>query len=631
MLEKLIPTSTSPATGPLSINDSQVKGLLAQSQSTPGNFHASPAAWEDQQLYFLLPDRFSNNEEDGYLDSNGQPVSGSIKMFNASSDSANAISSPQDAQTWRDAGGGFVGGTLQGVKSKLGYLKRLGVTALWVGPVFKQVPNDPSLYHGYAVQDFLQIDPRFGTREDLRDLVKDAHKQGIYVILDIILNHSGDVFAYKGGDKNWAYPGIKYDVEGFRDSHGNPTLPFQTMDLQKPPDNFTDCAVWPIELQAPGSFTCEGSILNWDNDPEYILGDFLSLKDINLGPSNPDNFSPTPALQALCLSYKYWIAYADLDGFRVDTVKHMGNGPTRYLATTIHEFAGAIGKDNFLLVGEVTGNAAWETVEITGIDAALGIGNVQQELWNLPKGYANPNGYFDLFRNALYLNVDAHSWTRNKIVTMLDDHDQVWRGGSDKARFCSGQQGDKLVLAALALNLTTLGIPCIYYGTEQSLDGSGGSDHYIREALFGGQFGPFRSANRHCFNEQNPVYQEVGKICALRQKHLTLRHGRQYLREISGDGQSFGVPVIIGDRMLSIVAWSRIFADEEILCAINTNPDGPSSAWVTLDNTLHDEGSTLAYVYPTENTTVAQSVTVVALNGKAVFLTVPAGGFVVFK
>lgn len=73
-----------------------------------------------------------------------------------------------------------------GIQSKLGYLRRLGVTALWIGPIFKQV-QALETYHGYGVQDFLDVDPRFGTREELRTLVKEAHKLGIYVILDIIV------------------------------------------------------------------------------------------------------------------------------------------------------------------------------------------------------------------------------------------------------------------------------------------------------------------------------------------------------------------------------------------------------------------------------------------------------------
>src|SRR5262249_26466614 len=123
---------------------------------------------------------------------------------------------------------------------------------------------------------------------------------------------------------------------------------------------------------------------------------------------------------------------------------------------------------------------------------------------------------------------------------------------------------DKFALAVLALNATTLGIPCIYYGTEQRLDGEGGgdvSDRYIREAMFGGEFGAFRSRGRHVFDENQRVYRELANVHELRRKQLALRRGRQFLRQISGNGVDFGFPQRLGGRMRSIVAWSRIFDD----------------------------------------------------------------------
>jgi glycosidase len=88
--------------------------------------------------------------------------------------------------TWLDAGARFCGGSLKGIRSKLGYLKRLGATAVWVGPLFKQVAALQT-YHGYGVQNFLDVDPRFGTREELKEMVAEAHSLGMYVIMDIIL------------------------------------------------------------------------------------------------------------------------------------------------------------------------------------------------------------------------------------------------------------------------------------------------------------------------------------------------------------------------------------------------------------------------------------------------------------
>ena len=105
------------------------------------------------------------------------------------------VQTDADAANWRAAGATWLGGTLQGARSKIGYLQRLGVTALWVSPVLRQRPGVED-YHGYGSQNFLEVDPHFGTVADLRALVDDAHSAGIYVILDVVLNHSGDVFGY---------------------------------------------------------------------------------------------------------------------------------------------------------------------------------------------------------------------------------------------------------------------------------------------------------------------------------------------------------------------------------------------------------------------------------------------------
>src|SRR5262252_9333913 len=152
---------------------------------------SSPAAWEDQVLYFLLVDRFSDgNERGGYRDTNDRPVQTGTTPLSTPADPGQI-----DYERWLQQGGGWQGGTLKGLRSKLGYLRRLGVTALWVSPVFRQVAFEPT-YHGYGIQNFLDVDSHFGTRQEFRDFVRAAHEQGIYVILDIIAHHTGNVFTY---------------------------------------------------------------------------------------------------------------------------------------------------------------------------------------------------------------------------------------------------------------------------------------------------------------------------------------------------------------------------------------------------------------------------------------------------
>lgn len=585
-------------------------------------FFPSPAAWEDQVLYFLMLDRFASGEE-------GEPF--------RPEDAESAVRTEAEAAQWRDAGKAWVGGTLRGLTSRIGYLQRLGVTAIWVSPVFKQVAFQPT-YHGYGIQDFLDVDPHFGTADDLREMVAVAHEHRIRVILDIILNHAGNVFSYEpdryptehGYDPRW--DGRPYRVKGFNDATGQPTLPFG------PVDGDEAGAVWPAELQAPATFTQRGRIDSWDHDPEFLEGDFFDLKNITLGERSldqngreePDRYRPAPALGTLIEIYRWWIAFADLDGFRIDTVKHMELGATRIFAAAIHEFAQSIGKERFFLVGEITGGRqrAFTTMEETGLDAALGIDDIPDRLEWMVKGYRDPEEYFDLFRNSLLVRKDSHVWFRDKVVTLYDDHDQV-RKGNSKARFCADALGRRLALNALALNATTLGIPCIYYGSEQGFDGRGGDDRYIRESMFGGAFGAFRSRDRHCFDEDGPLYRELSKVLALRRELMPLRRGRQYLRQISGNGMDFGFPRRIGGELRSLVPWSRLFVDDEVLLAINTDPDHASTAWVTIDDALHTTGSTLAYRYSTDPAQIGQTLTVENRNGKAVQLTVPPAGFVV--
>src|SRR5262249_45745887 len=141
---------------------------LTKRQYTP-----SPDCWADQVLYFLMLDRFSDgNERGGYRDVHGQPTTTGTTPLATSND----IGSIPYWQ-WLNEAAGWQGGTLKGLRSKLGYLRRLGVTAIWISPVFKQAPFEAT-YHGYGIQNFLDIDPHFGTREDLRYLVDAAHQEG---------------------------------------------------------------------------------------------------------------------------------------------------------------------------------------------------------------------------------------------------------------------------------------------------------------------------------------------------------------------------------------------------------------------------------------------------------------------
>ncbi|NEO45738.1 MAG: alpha-amylase [Moorea sp. SIO4A3] len=570
---------------------------LAEANLQPrGNVYPSPITWRDQILYFLLPDRFSDGLE---LER---------KQFDRSNPNQFKAKNKGD---WMSQGKRFQGGTLKGIESKLDYLKQLGVTTLWIGPVWRQ-RIELDTYHGYGIQNFLEVDPRFGSRQDLRDLVDAAHEREMYVILDIIYNHSGNNFFYKDENDNpqstlpyrFEPP---YPVHSWRSGTGN-TIPEITRESD---------GVWPQEFQNIDWYTRAGHINEWGADPwedklhpdlEFRRGDFFDLKDINV--AKPE------VLAGIIKVYQYWIALSDCDGFRIDTVKHIPREVSRSFCGAIREYAESIGKENILLVGEVTDGADMSRnyLEVSGrnLDAVLDIGEPTKRLAQMVKGLTPPREFFSQFEDHNILG--SHRETGRYHVSILDDHDMV--GRDRKHRFAANNSIPskyQQIAHAVGVQLTTLGIPCIYYGTEQAFDGTenrhdpsveaineygniSNSDRYIRESMFGGSFGAFETSGCHFFDPDHPTYLRISAIANLRNRPdligKTLRGGRQYLRETSYLGKPFAIP-----DAGELIAWSRILYNQEILVVLNTHGTESRGAYVTIDASLHPHGSSLTLLY----------------------------------
>lgn len=149
--------------------------------------------------------------------------------------------------------------------------------------------------------------------------------------------------------------------------------------------------------------------------------------------------------------------------------------------------------------------------------------------------------------------------------------------------------------------------------------------------MFGGEFGAFGSRCVHYFDESSPTFKGVADILKVRNEDLAIRRGRQYLRPISGDGETFAFPAPVGDEpMRSIVAWSRVLDEHETLVAISTDPDRPTTAWVTIDGDRHEAGGLLTCVLKTGEAT-EDAVTIEARDGLAVQITLPPGGVAVYR
>jgi glycosidase len=577
-------------------------------------YHPSPADWRNEVLYFLLVDRFSDGRE------NTRPLLDRGNRWAARPSGADGSAWRWDR--WAESGAHrWQGGTIAGVRSRLGYLDDLGVTTLWLSPVFKQ-RGHLDTYHGYGIQNFLDVDPRVGTRRDLVELVDDAHGRGIRIVLDIIFNHSGFNWVYPDGAAlpPYRHPPDRYGFGAWLGGAGQP-IPGAPAGLEE--------GAWPAELQDPDAYTragmgdLGGGSID-DPDAEHKRTDFFTLRDFALG--NPGT------LDALARCYAYWIALTDCDGFRIDTLKHVSFEDGRNFCGAVKEYAANIGKANFLLVGEIAGGDfnSDRYLDVLGrnLDAALDIGEMRLALNGVARGLQEARAYFDGF-NPSDPSMGSHRTIGQRHVSILDDHDHVF---GTKIRFAAEAAGDNQVVAGVALQLFTLGIPCVYYGTEQSLGGpepseraflpgwKGGdhADRYLRETMFGPLhpklsglagippagvdeslpgFGPFGTAGAHCFDADFATYRRIAALCEVRKAFPVLRVGRQYQRSISNFGLPFALP-----GAGEIIAWSRILSDEEALCIVNGHGNENRGGDVIVDAGLNPPGSVFTVVANTRET-----------------------------
>lgn len=610
----------------------QVRSLLKRIVAEGETYFPSPIDWRDEVLYFLLPDRFS--------DAKPRPL-----LTRAEIRELRALPSRPDMnwQKWAESGSRWQGGTLKGLESRLPYLRRLGITTIWLGPIFKQRVRLDT-YHGYGIQDFLDVDRRFGSRQDLVELVQAAHGQGLRIILDVIINHSGDNWGYQPPNTSpstevveppfLAFPsfyggGFASDWKlTWRDEagagHTNDGLAVQ----------HPHAGVWPEELRDPARYTRAGkgelgAGAVDDAHAENKRTDFLVLKDFAL------DVGETLSLLLEC--FKYWIALSDCDGFRIDTVKHISLDDARAFCGGIREFAEGLGKRDFLLVGEVAGGDDVQDFFIDrlgitrrNLSAALDIGGARLNLVGSAKGLLGAETYLEGFKEGSE-GFGSHRTLGDRHVSILDDHDHVFGA---KLRFSSEipdvmTTKDYQVVVGTALQLFTLGIPCIYYGTEQAFSGPahsqlsflfgqgwGSHDKFLREAMFGPEhprahhsqpletqvreldttlpgFGAFGVVGKHCFDTESPSYVRIAALCRARANHLVLRTGRQYAREVRLFG-GFVVP-----PPGELVAWSRILDTLEALCVVNPNGVESRGGQVVVSSELNRPGDEFVVVVNT--------------------------------
>jgi glycosidase len=513
---------------------------------------ASPQDWRDVWIYFLMLDRF--NRADGRA----------------------PVSMPHDRPF-----GEFQGGTFNGVRERLPYIKELGAGAIWLSPVLKNRQSDPATFHGYGIQDFLQPEPRFASTpgkevDELRALVDEAHALGLYVIFDVVLNHVGDVFGYKGlGSTADGSREIK-PIE-WRDETGQARPDFPVIEdipfAQRKPDGLA----WPAELQRNSFFRRKGK-------GGEAGGDFESLKEFVTDVRDGSIF---PVRNALILAYQHAIAQYDVDGFRIDTLKFVEREFARTFGNAIREYALSVGKKNFFSFGEVfdgeeriaefVGRNARDADDIVGVDAALDF-PLFFTLPSVAKGFAPPTSLIDVYGRRKQVErevLSSHGEAGRFFVTFLDNHDMKERfraAATDGPDFFDSQ-----VNLGVAVLFGLQGIPCLYYGTEQGLHGRGDSDRFVREALWG---------KPGAFDTVHPFYVAIKRLSEIRAAQPALRYGRLYFRPVSGDGAHFGASSFAP----GVLAFSRILNNQEVLVIANANTQGAFQGRVLVDFFINNDG-----------------------------------------
>src|ERR1700686_965639 len=494
---------------------------------------------QEEVIYFLLPDRFENGDpsnDRGGL-SGGRLATGfdpSDKAF-------------------------YHGGDLKGLISRLDYIQGLGATAVWVAPVFKNktvqgaAGAESAGYHGYWITDFTRVDPHFGTNQDFRTLVEAVHGRGMKLYLDIVVNHTADVIAYREcPTRTCSYRSrADYPYQRRGGLRGEPiNSGFLGDDAQhQTAGNFAhltrpDYAYTPYVAQGEQRV----KVPDWLNDPIYYhnrgnstfsgesstFGDFSGLDDL---------FTENPrVVQGFIDIYGAWIDEYGTDGFRIDTAKHVNPEFWQAFVPAMLARARARGIPNFHIFGEVSTSAA---------DAAPLALHTRVDKLPAVLDFA--------FAAAVRATVAGSSGT--EVLTRVFEEDALYEGGAaaarqlptfisnhDEGRFAyfvraarPGIAADEVlrrVLLAHAMLFTLRGVPVVYYGDEQGFAGRGGAQA-ARQDMFASQVASYnsepllgtRDTTAHSsFNPEQPLYSGMGRLASLRQSQAALRDGAQLLR-----------------------------------------------------------------------------------------------------
>lgn len=485
-----------------------------------------------QTIYLLMPDRFANGRTDndlGFL--SGGPEETGFDPTRTSH---------------------YHGGDFAGVLAQLDYIHGLGATTIWTTPPFRNQPvqNGSAGYHGYWAVDFEAIDPHFGTGAEYDAFVREAHARGMRVYLDIVVNHTADIIHF--ADYQIAYRDRV--TAPYRDAAGN-----RFDERAVAYNGLNDPAVFPklspenfpyVPLLPPGSEHAKKP--EWLNDvtlyhnrgnstfigENAVLGDFAGLDDIMT--EHPR------VVRGFIDLFSAWLERG-VDGFRIDTMRHVNAGFWQAFNPALREAARRRGRPDFLQFGEVMneqGDVAYLSEFTTGTmpaDAITDFGFAAAARKFVSQGgtAAELGAFFA--KDDYYTDHDSNAHAN---VTLLGNYD-IGRWGyfllQDNPGAPPAQLAD-LVRLGHGLMYLARGMPALYYGDEQGMLGRGGNDQQAREDLFASHTPAYRDAPLLAtsrtgaddkFDPAHPFYRLFEQLGKLRADHPALRTGAMRIRPTS--------------------------------------------------------------------------------------------------
>ena len=457
--------------------------------------------------------------------------------------------------------GFYHGGDLKGMRERIDYIKGLGTTSIWLTPSFKNKPvqgpsgTETAGYHGYWITDFTQIDPHLGSNADLAALIAAAHERGMKVFFDIITNHTADVITYEqkpGGPEPYGY--VSKDDSPYRTAAGTPfddrdhagTSAFPPLSTE---ESFPFVPQNPEGSEDPGSVNHK--VPAWLNDTSVyhnrgdttfsgensLYGDFFGLDDL---------FTEQPrVVDGMVDIYKTWIRDFGIDGFRIDTMKHVNDEFWKAFAPRILDFARAEGKSEFFMFGEVFDTSRPATSHFTTQDRVQAVLDFpfQAAAQRFAADSGSAGGLREFFHgDDWYTDADSNAY---QLPTFLGNHDMgriglflrnANGGASDQEIF----ERDRL---AHELMYFSRGNPVVYYGDEQGFVGDGG-DQDARQDMFPSQVATYNDDDliatgattaQSNFDASHPLYRAIGALATVAREHPALRTGPQQVRS-SADG-----------------------------------------------------------------------------------------------